>query len=222
MSSEKPFWEGKTLMEIQNLDKRVKVTMENGDVFIGKLVRRSRDTDGICSLSMQLDAHRTYLHVFSAESSDTPPVIPSYVDTIELVDDPEYERIDNIENVQVGDIACTTEGNHFRVIGPQQQARDLSSSVPSGQGGGSMSIISSKAEHVYKSNTLMQEAYIAGASRQHTDEEIRAACLAIMPYVISQPSQQVFDFLTKATGAYPGQEIVWKVIEAMQRKATEE
>lgn len=73
MSSEKPFWEGKTLMEIQNLDKRVKVTMENGDVFIGKLVRRSRDTDGICSLSMQLDAHRTYLHVFSAESSDTHP-----------------------------------------------------------------------------------------------------------------------------------------------------
>lgn len=70
----------------------------------------------MCSLSMQLDAHRTYLHVFSAESSDTPPVIPSYVDTIELVDDPEYERIDNIEDVQVGDIACTTEGNHFRVI----------------------------------------------------------------------------------------------------------
>ena len=34
-----------------------------------------------------------------------------------------------------------------------------------------MSIISSKAEHVYKSNTLMQEAYIAGASRQHTDED---------------------------------------------------
>lgn len=66
--SEKPFWEGKTLMEIQNLDKRVKVTMENGDVFIGKLVRRSRDADGMCSLSMQLDAHRTYLHVFSAES----------------------------------------------------------------------------------------------------------------------------------------------------------
>lgn len=116
MSSEKPFWKGKTLMEIQNLDQRVKVTMENGDVFIGKLIRRSRDTDGICHLSMQLDAHRTYLHVFSAESSDTPPVIPSYVDTIELVDDPEYERIDNIENVQVGDIACTTEGNHFPVI----------------------------------------------------------------------------------------------------------
>lgn len=93
MSSEKPFWEGKTLMEIQNLDQRVKVTMENGDVFIGKLIRRSRDTDGICHLSMQLDAHRTYLHVFSAESSDTQPIIPSYVDTVELLDDPNYGAV---------------------------------------------------------------------------------------------------------------------------------
>lgn len=115
MSSEKPFWEGKTLMEIQNLDQRVKVTMENGDVFIGKLIRRSRDTDGICHLSMQLDAHRTYLHVFSAESSDTPPVIPSYVDTIELVDDPEYERIDNIEDVREGDIFVAKDGNHYPI-----------------------------------------------------------------------------------------------------------
>ena len=102
--SEKPFWAGKTLMEIQNLDKRVKVTMENGDVFIGKLVRRSRDTDGICSLSMQLDAHRTYLHVFSAESSDTQPIIPSYVDTVELLDDPNYERTEEADDLQEKDI----------------------------------------------------------------------------------------------------------------------
>lgn len=85
-----------------------------------------------------------------------------------------------------------------------------------------MSIINSEAEHVYKGNTLLHEAYIAGASRQPTEEEIKAACLAIMPYVMSQPSQQIFDFLTKATGAYPGQEIVRKVIDAMQGKATEE
>lgn len=116
MSSEKPFWEGKTLMEIQNLDKRVKVTMENGDVFIGKLVRRSRDTDGICSLSMQLDAHRTYLHVFSAESSDTQPIIPSYVDTVELLDGPNYERIDDIHDVCTGDIFVATNGNRFSVV----------------------------------------------------------------------------------------------------------
>ena len=114
--SEKPFWEGKTLMEIQNLDKRVKVTMENGDVFIGKLVRRSRDADGICHLSTQLDAHRTYLHVFSAESSDTQPVIPSYVDTVELLDDPAYERIDNIEDVREGDVYVGTDGNRYTVL----------------------------------------------------------------------------------------------------------
>ncbi len=115
MSDKKPFWAGKTLMEIQNLDKRVKVTMENGDVFIGKLVRRSRDADGMCSLSMQLDAHRTYLHVFSAESFDTQPVIPSYVDTVELLDDPEYERIDNIEDVREGDIFVAKDGNHYPI-----------------------------------------------------------------------------------------------------------
>lgn len=68
----------------------------------------------------------------------------------------------------------------------------------------------------------VRAAYIAGASRQLTEEEIKAACLAIMPYVISQPSRQVFDFLTKATGAYPGQEIVRKVIDAIRGKATEE
>lgn len=115
MSSEKPFWAGKTLMEIQNLDKRVKVTMENGDVFIGKLVRRSRDTDGICSLSMQLDAHRTYLHVFSAESSDTQPIIPSYVDTVELLDNPNYERIEEADDLQEKDIAVTLDGNRYKV-----------------------------------------------------------------------------------------------------------
>ena len=113
--SEKPFWAGKTLMEIQNLDKRVKVTMENGDVFIGKLVRRSRDADGMCSLSMQLDAHRTYLHVFSAESFDTQPVIPSYVDTVELLDDPNYERIEEADDLQEKDIAVTLDGNRYKV-----------------------------------------------------------------------------------------------------------
>lgn len=122
--SEKPFWEGKTLMEIQNLDKRVKVTMENGDVFIGKLVRRSRDADGMCSLSMQLDAHRTYLHVFSAESFDTQPVIPSYVDTVELLDDPEYERIDSIEDVRVGDIFVANDGNRYPVMNVDLDSMD--------------------------------------------------------------------------------------------------
>lgn len=122
--SEKPFWEGKTLMEIQNLDKRVKVTMENGDVFIGKLVRRSRDADGMCSLSMQLDAHRTYLHVFSAESFDTQPVIPSYVDTVELLDDPNYERIEEADDLQEKDIAVTLDGNRYKVTDVEKAVTD--------------------------------------------------------------------------------------------------
>lgn len=122
--SEKPFWAGKTLMEIQNLDKRVKVTMENGDVFIGKLVRRSRDTDGICSLSMQLDAHRTYLHVFSAESSDTQPIIPSYVDTVELLDDPNYERIEEADDLQEKDIAVMLDGNRYKVTTDVEKGRN--------------------------------------------------------------------------------------------------
>ena len=41
-----------------------------------------------------------------------------------------------------------------------------------------MSIINSEAEHVYKGNVLMQEAYIAGASRQPTEEEIEAGAKA--------------------------------------------
>lgn len=41
-----------------------------------------------------------------------------------------------------------------------------------------MSIINSEAEHVYKGNTLLHEAYIAGASRQPTEEEIVAGAKA--------------------------------------------
>ncbi len=80
-----------------------------------------------------------------------------------------------------------------------------------------------EAPYIYPAlQPAFERGYLAGATRQPTEEEIKAACLAIMPYVISQPSQQVFDFLTKATGAYPGQEIVQKVIDAMRGKATEE
>ena len=128
--SEKPFWAGKTLMEIQNLDKRVKVTMENGDVFIGKLVRRSRDADGMCSLSMQLDAHRTYLHVFSAESFDTQPVIPSYVDTVELLDDPNYERIEEADDLQEKDMRQRTRKKHGIAKAASPEGRKTISDKP--------------------------------------------------------------------------------------------
>lgn len=57
MSSEKPFWEGKTLMEIQNLDKRVKVTMEIGELAdvlqtVGNLITAFDITDEELAQSM--------------------------------------------------------------------------------------------------------------------------------------------------------------------------
>lgn len=99
MSSEKPFWEGKTCKEMAGL--HVKVTFKNGTVVTG-MTNRIGDIEGTDFLS-------------DGGANDKFAPRP-YVKSIELLDDPEYERIDNIDDVQVGDIACTTEGNHFRVI----------------------------------------------------------------------------------------------------------
>lgn len=104
MSSKKPFWEGKTCEEMANL--HVKVTFVAGAVLTGITdcsghIRRSRN-GSVVPISANRGAER---------------FVPYRdIESIELLDDPEYERIDDIENVQVGDIACTTEGNHFRVI----------------------------------------------------------------------------------------------------------
>lgn len=100
MSSEKPFWEGKTCGELEGL--RVKITWNNGDTMTSTL-------DMVGNV-----AHCVSLSPAIRSSSTFVPY--SGIKSIDLLDDPEYERIDNIENVQVGDIACTTEGNHFRVI----------------------------------------------------------------------------------------------------------
>lgn len=97
--SEKPFWEGKTCKEMAGL--HIKVTFKNGDVVTGVA-----DKNG--------DIKSAY--VLTLGMGDDLFVPEADIESIELVDDPEYERIDNIENVQVGDIACTTEGNHFPVI----------------------------------------------------------------------------------------------------------
>lgn len=99
MSSEKPFWEGKTCKEMAGL--HIKVTFKNGDVVTGVA-----DKNG--------DIKSAY--VLTLGMGDDLFVPEADIESIELVDDPEYERIDDIENVQVGDIACTTEGNHFPVI----------------------------------------------------------------------------------------------------------
>lgn len=104
MSSEKPFWEGKTCEEMANL--HVKVTFVAGAVLTGI-------TD--CSGHIRRSRNGSVVPI-SANRGEERFVPYRDIESIELLDDPEYERIDNIENVQVGDIACTTEGNHFRVI----------------------------------------------------------------------------------------------------------
>lgn len=102
--SEKPFWEGKTCEEMAGL--HVKATWKNGTIVTGVL-----DDTGDIDLG---DNRSLYTSRGYGSSCDFEPI--DNIQSIELLDDPEYERIDNIENVQVGDIACTTEGNHFRVI----------------------------------------------------------------------------------------------------------
>ncbi len=82
-----------------------------------------------------------------------------------------------------------------------------------------MSIISSKAEHVYKNNTLMQEAYIAGASRQHTDEEIEAGAKAFYE-ALKPDSYPQWDSDCALRAEY--YDAMRLAVEAMQRKATEE
>lgn len=100
----KPFWQDKTCNEMAGL--HVKVTWKNGTIVTGVL-----DDTGDIDLG---DNRSLYTSRGYDSSCDFEPT--DNIQSIELLDDPEYERIDNIENVQVGDIACTTEGNHFRVI----------------------------------------------------------------------------------------------------------
>lgn len=96
--SEKPFWVGKTCKEMANL--RVKVTFKNGTVATG-VTDECGDIDGVDSLS--------------CVDVDDKFVPCSYVESIELLDDPEYERIDNIEDVREGDIFVAKDGNHYPI-----------------------------------------------------------------------------------------------------------
>lgn len=104
--SEKPFWEGKTCTEMADL--HVKVTFKDGTVATGVT-----------------DANGDIKRVFPLSSgSGNDKFIPrDYIESIELVDesisvpdDPEYERIDNIEDVREGDVYVGTDGNRYTVL----------------------------------------------------------------------------------------------------------
>ena len=101
--SEKLFWEGKTCEEMANL--HVKVTFVAGAVLTGITdcsghIRRSRN-GSIVPISANRGAKR---------------FVPYRdIESIELLDDPEYERIDDIHDVCKGDIFVATNGNRFSV-----------------------------------------------------------------------------------------------------------
>lgn len=103
--SEKPFWEGKTCKEMAGL--HIKVTFKNGDVATGVA-----DKNG--------DIKSAY--VLTLGMGDDLFVPEADIESIELVDDPEYERIDNIEDVHAGDIFVAKSGNRYdiRCVDPRR------------------------------------------------------------------------------------------------------
>ncbi|WP_411327040.1 hypothetical protein [Bifidobacterium longum] len=97
--SEKPFWEGKTCKELDGL--HVKITWNNGDTMTSTL--NIFGNAGQCELSPARHPAATF-----APYAD--------IKSIELLDDPEYERIDNIEDVCEGDVYVAADGNKYTVI----------------------------------------------------------------------------------------------------------
>lgn len=99
MSSEKPFWEGKTCEEMANL--HVKVTFVAGAVLTGITdcsghIRRSRN-GSVVPISANRGAERfvPYRDIESIELLD---------ESISVPDDPEYERIEEADDLQEKDI----------------------------------------------------------------------------------------------------------------------
>lgn len=88
MSSEKPFWEGKTCGELEGL--RVKITWNNGDTMTSTL-------DMVGNV-----AHCVSLSPAIRSSSTFVPY--SGIKSIELLDNPNYERIEEADDLQEKDI----------------------------------------------------------------------------------------------------------------------
>lgn len=82
-----------------------------------------------------------------------------------------------------------------------------------------MSIINSEAEHVYKGNVLMQEAYIAGATRRPTNEEIVAGAKAFYE-ALKPDSYPQWDSDCALRAEY--YDAMRLAVKAMQGKASEE
>lgn len=93
----KPFWQGKTCKEMAGL--HVKVTFNSGTIVTG-VTNVNGDIPEADNLS--------------GREGNEKFVPYDYVKSIELLDDPEYERIDNIEDVRKGDEVFTLSGNKYK------------------------------------------------------------------------------------------------------------
>lgn len=98
------FWEGKTCGEMRGL--HVKVTYESGATLEGV-------TNNYGDIPKGDDADAIHL---SPNRIDSPFVPYDFIKSIELLDDPEYERIDDVHDVCVGDVFVATNGNKFSVV----------------------------------------------------------------------------------------------------------
>lgn len=101
--SEKPFWEGKTGKEMAGL--HVKVTWKNGTIVTGVL-------DDIGDIDLG-DNRSLYMSRGYDSYCDFEPM--DNIQSIELLDDPEYERIDDIKDVREGDIFVANDGNKYPI-----------------------------------------------------------------------------------------------------------
>lgn len=101
MSDKKPFWEGKTCNEMAGL--HVKVTFKDGSIVTGKT---NPDANIVVN----------YLTVRLSYGAGDEPFLPIRgIDTIELLDNPNYERIEEADDLQEKDIAVTLDGNRYKV-----------------------------------------------------------------------------------------------------------
>lgn len=95
----KPFWQDKTCKEMAGL--HVKVTFNSGTIVTGVT---------------NMNGDITEADNLSGREGNEKFVPNSYIKSIELLDDPEYERIDNIEDVCEGDVYVAADGNKYTVI----------------------------------------------------------------------------------------------------------
>lgn len=94
----KPFWQGKTCKEMAGL--HVKVTFNSGTIVTG-VTNMNGDIPEADNLS--------------GREGNEKFVPYDYVKSIELLDDPNYERIEEADDLQEKDIAVMLDGNRYKV-----------------------------------------------------------------------------------------------------------